>query len=71
VNWDSVDFSKSPAILSMPVTSSICRPPKGSILKPGKNTIMGYAYSGGGNRYEMPLKDQFFFSCRSLITVVF
>lgn len=51
-DWDTVDFSKAPAIQNMPVTSAICSPSTGSAIKPdneGFITIKGYAWSGGGN----------------------
>ncbi len=46
VSWDNVDFSKSPAIQNMPVTSVICQ----SNVKGGKVHLKGYAWAGGGNR---------------------
>ncbi len=51
-NWDNVDFSKSPAIQNMPVTSSICSPLSGDSVKVvnGLVTVKGYAWSGGGNK---------------------
>jgi len=51
VDWNNVDYSKSPAIQNMPVTSAICSPEKGTELKKGEKVeIKGYAWSGGGNR---------------------
>ncbi|XP_057332007.1 sulfite oxidase, mitochondrial [Microplitis mediator] len=52
VDWDTVDFSKSPAILDMPVTSAICTPTPGESvkLKDGKMPVKGYAWSGGGKK---------------------
>ncbi|XP_074094166.1 sulfite oxidase [Cotesia typhae] len=52
VDWDTVDFSKSPAILDMPVTSAICTPTPGEViqLKDGKIPVKGYAWSGGGKK---------------------
>uniref|UniRef100_A0A2P2I5P2 Sulfite oxidase n=1 Tax=Hirondellea gigas TaxID=1518452 RepID=A0A2P2I5P2_9CRUS len=52
VDWDTVDFSKSPAIQEMPVVSAICSPGDGETVKPdnGVVTIKGYAYSGGGRK---------------------
>jgi len=48
-DWDTVDFSKSPAIQDMPVTSSICSPAPGSKVKGGQElAVSGYAWSGGG-----------------------
>lgn len=52
-DWDTVDFSKSPAIQNMPVTSAICVPQQGDNVKVDKDgciTIKGYAWSGGGNK---------------------
>ena len=52
-DWDTVDFSKSPAIQNMPVTSAICSPKNGESVKVDKDgmvTVKGYAWSGGGNR---------------------
>jgi len=53
VDWDTLDYSKAPAIQNMPVTSQICEPDNGSTVKvrpDGTVKIKGYAYSGGGNR---------------------
>eukprot|EP00088_Acartia_fossae_P005735 TRINITY_DN1258_c0_g1_i2.p1 TRINITY_DN1258_c0_g1~~TRINITY_DN1258_c0_g1_i2.p1 ORF type:complete len:571 (-),score=127.97 TRINITY_DN1258_c0_g1_i2:865-2577(-) len=48
-DWDTVDFTKSPAIQDMPVTSSICSPAGGSKVSGGQElTVSGYAWSGGG-----------------------
>lgn len=52
-DWNNVDFSKSPAIQNMPVTSAICSPKNGEaaqVDKDGLLTVKGYAWSGGGNR---------------------
>jgi sulfite oxidase len=52
-DWDNVDFSKSPAIQHMPVTSAICSPsPDDSHVKIIDNhvEVRGYAWSGGGNK---------------------
>lgn len=52
-DWDTVDFTKSPAIQNMPVTSSICTPKQGDKMEvdeQGCVTVKGYAWSGGGNR---------------------
>lgn len=52
-DWDTVDFSKSPAIQNMPVTSAICSPQAGDSIKVNENgciTVKGYAWSGGGNQ---------------------
>lgn len=46
IDWSNVDFSKSPAIQNMPVTSVICS----SRLNKGKLELNGYAWAGGGNR---------------------
>lgn len=52
INWDNVDFSKSPAIQNMPVTSAICSPLNDEAVKVvnGYVTVKGYAWSGGGNK---------------------
>ena len=51
VDWNNVDFTKSPAIQNMPVTSAVCDPEPGSKIKGGrKMKVKGYAWSGGGNR---------------------
>lgn len=52
-DWDNVDFSKSPAIQNMPVTSAICTPKSDQQIKRNLNgtiTVKGYAWSGGGNK---------------------
>lgn len=51
-DWDTVDFSKSPAIQNLPVTSAICQPLPGEKVKvvDGSITARGYAWSGGGNK---------------------
>lgn len=52
-DWDTVDFSKSPAIQNMPVTSAICYPDDNQTVSTNKNgflTVKGYAWSGAGNR---------------------
>lgn len=52
-DWDTVDFSKSPAIQNMPVTSAICQPvpnEKTAVDDNGNLTVKGYAWSGGGNK---------------------
>lgn len=52
-DWDSVDFTKSPAIQSMPVTSAICKPAAGEKIKASQDgfiDVCGYAWSGGGRR---------------------
>ncbi|XP_071448765.1 sulfite oxidase [Hetaerina americana] len=50
VDWDTVDFSKSPAIQELPVISAICDPLDGEsvTLVDGKLQVRGYAWSGGG-----------------------
>ncbi|XP_075708238.1 sulfite oxidase, mitochondrial [Rhinoderma darwinii] len=50
VDWDTVDFSSSPAIQDLPVQSAITEPSPGESITPddGKVTIKGYAWSGGG-----------------------
>ncbi|XP_037936806.1 sulfite oxidase, mitochondrial [Teleopsis dalmanni] len=52
-DWDTVDFTKSPAIQSMPVTSAICTPIPGATVKLSEDgfiNVRGYAWSGGGRR---------------------
>ncbi|XP_066582396.1 sulfite oxidase isoform X2 [Prorops nasuta] len=51
-DWDTVDFSKSPAIQEMPVISAICTPEKMETIKvvDGKIPVKGYAWSGGGKK---------------------
>ena len=46
VDWSNVDFSKSPSVQNMPVTSVICS----SKLDNGQLQLSGYAWAGGGNR---------------------
>lgn len=43
VDWDTVDFSKSPAIQEMPVVSAICDPAPEELVVPkaGKLTVRG------------------------------
>ncbi|XP_040281523.1 sulfite oxidase, mitochondrial [Bufo bufo] len=51
VDWDTVDFSSSPAIQDLPVQSAITEPRPGEKITPnhdGNVTIKGYAWSGGG-----------------------
>jgi sulfite oxidase len=55
VDWDTVDFSKSPAIQDMPVTSAICEPSNNTIVKVSKKdgnvlNVKGYAWAGSGNK---------------------
>lgn len=52
VDWDTVDFSKSPAIQELPVISAICKPQDGESVEvaDGKITVKGYAWSGGGQK---------------------
>ncbi|KAK7086564.1 hypothetical protein SK128_028013 [Halocaridina rubra] len=52
VDWDTVDFTKSPAIQELPVISAICEPGEGETLKVvnGKIKLRGYAWSGGGRK---------------------
>ncbi|PSN45459.1 putative sulfite oxidase, partial [Blattella germanica] len=53
VDWDNVDFTKSPAIQELPVTSAICDPVNGETvtLTPDGNMIVrGYAWSGSGQK---------------------
>lgn len=51
-DWDTVNFSTSPAIQNMPVTSAICTPQTGETvsIENGSVTVKGYAWSGGGNK---------------------
>ncbi|XP_037823672.1 sulfite oxidase, mitochondrial isoform X2 [Lucilia sericata] len=52
-DWDTVDFTKSPAIQAMPVTSAICTPAHGDKVKVSEDgfvEVRGYAWSGGGRR---------------------
>ena len=37
VDWDTLDYSKAPAIQNMPVTSQICEPDHGSTVKVGSD----------------------------------
>lgn len=44
VDWDTVDFTKSPAIQELPVTSAICDPVKGdtvTLTSEGKIVVRG------------------------------
>jgi len=50
-DWDSVDFTKAPAIQELPVTSVICEPQNQQVVKIDKDgnlALRGYAWSGGG-----------------------
>ena len=51
IDWHNVDFSKSPAIQELPVTSAICSPQNGDKFHKDDEEIVvrGYAFSGGGN----------------------
>ncbi|XP_074028867.1 sulfite oxidase isoform X3 [Leptinotarsa decemlineata] len=51
-DWDTVDFTKSPAIQELPVISAICKPSEGDIVQVDNGTISvkGYAWSGGGQK---------------------
>jgi sulfite oxidase len=52
VDWDTVDFTQSPAIQELPVTSAICDPVHGdtvTLTPEGKMIVRGYAWSGAGN----------------------
>ncbi|RZC37714.1 sulfite oxidase, mitochondrial [Asbolus verrucosus] len=53
-NWDTVDFSKSPAIQELPVISAICTPSANEVVKVQDGHILvkdlGYAWSGGGQK---------------------
>ncbi|KAM4796025.1 sulfite oxidase, mitochondrial [Rhinophrynus dorsalis] len=51
IDWDSVNFSSSPAIQELPVQSAITEPRPGQKVTPnseGELTVKGYAWSGGG-----------------------
>lgn len=48
VTWDTVDFSKAPAIQEMPVQSAITEPSPNTSVTPGELIVKGYAWSGGG-----------------------
>lgn len=50
VDWDTVNFSTSPAIQDLPVTSAICQPcPDSKVSRDEEEvTVKGYAWSGGG-----------------------
>ena len=50
VDWDTVDFTASPAIQEMPVTSAISEPADGATVSADDEevTVRGYAWSGGG-----------------------
>ncbi|KAK4883516.1 hypothetical protein RN001_006835 [Aquatica leii] len=52
VDWDTVDFNKSPAIQELPVISAICKPEAHQKVqvKDGHITVQGYAWSGGGQK---------------------
>nr|CAI5859725.1 unnamed protein product [Callosobruchus analis] len=51
-DWESADFTKSPAIQELPVTSAICKPCDGDTvgIVDGKIFVKGYAWSGGGQK---------------------
>lgn len=51
-DWDTVDFTKSPAIQELPVISAICSPLPGERVhvEDGFITVKGYAWSGGGSQ---------------------
>ena len=46
MDWSNADFTKSPSIQNMPITSVICD----TKVKRGKIHLKGYAWAGGGNR---------------------
>ncbi|MEE6471518.1 hypothetical protein FKM82_009291 [Ascaphus truei] len=51
VDWDTVDFTSSPAIQDLPVQSAITDPRPGqkvTLNDEGELTVKGYAWSGGG-----------------------
>jgi sulfite oxidase len=51
-DWDTVDFTKSPAIQELPVISAICKPLDGQTVQVEDGTVLvkGYAWSGGGQK---------------------
>ncbi|XP_018580162.1 sulfite oxidase [Anoplophora glabripennis] len=51
-DWDTVDFTKSPAIQELPVISAICQPCNGDNVEvvDGHILVRGYAWSGGGQK---------------------
>ena len=56
VDWDNVDWTSSPAIQNMPVTSAITEPAPGRVHEVPRDgdddlrvPVKGYAWSGGGN----------------------
>ncbi|EEZ97850.1 sulfite oxidase, mitochondrial [Tribolium castaneum] len=51
-DWDTVDFTKSPAIQELPVISAICQPSEGQTVQTddGHILVKGYAWSGGGQK---------------------
>lgn len=50
VDWSNVDFTKSPAIQELPVTSIICSPQEGGVVsvEDQEVVVQGIAWSGGG-----------------------
>ena len=50
VDWSNVNFTKSPAIQELPVTSIICSPKDGAVMSMEDQvvTLHGIAWSGGG-----------------------
>ncbi|XP_053147238.1 sulfite oxidase, mitochondrial isoform X2 [Hemicordylus capensis] len=48
VTWETVDFSKAPAIQEMPIQSAITEPGPDTSVTAGELTVKGYAWSGGG-----------------------
>jgi sulfite oxidase len=49
VDWDTVDFTKSPAIQELPVTSAICDPVQGdtvTLTPEGKMVVRGESTYG-------------------------
>lgn len=48
VDWDTVDFSTSPAIQELPVQSLITSPPDGAMMADEEVRVSGIAWSGGG-----------------------
>jgi sulfite oxidase len=49
VDWDTVDWSKAPAMQEMPVTSAIASPQNEATATAGEDLVVrGWAWSGGG-----------------------
>lgn len=50
VDWDCVDFDRSPPVYESPIQSAICEPLPGNYVEmsDGEVLVKGYAFSGGG-----------------------